>query len=94
MYNQIIKCLAIPFILISCTVTPIGDYYVGRTRELLLIDKGNPTTISDTTNGQIWTYWTRNKLGKKVDVVKIHNYYLDKKENIYKYSTSVSRFSK
>ena len=80
-------------ILISCSVTPKGASFVGRNREYLQIEKGNPTTITDTTIGQIYNYWTRNRFRKKIDVVKIQSFYLDKKGSIYKYSTAVNRFN-
>lgn len=88
------KYLFLVFILISCSATPKGEYYIGRTKELLILDKGVPTTITDTSNGQIITYWTWNRFRKKTDVVKIHKYYLDKQEKIYKYLTYVNQFSK
>ena len=87
------KFLFLAIILISCTVTPKGELFVGRTKENLILNQGIPTNVSDTTNGEIVTYWKRNRFRKKGDVVTIHRYYINNKEMVYKYSTFKSKFS-
>lgn len=87
------KFLILSIILISCTVNPKGELFIGHTKEHLILNQGIPTNVLDTSNGEIITYWKRNKFRKKTDVVTIHKYYINNKEMVYKYSTSVNKFS-
>lgn len=78
----------------SCSANKKYQSFVGKNKEYLLLHKGQPSAIKpDGKGGEILIYWMRKKYHHQNfdDIAVLHSFYIDSKEKIYNYSSSVER---